>query len=104
MVSGKDIQLTIERLMGEGWDDSADIVSEMEGIIKAQIRKENHDAKRIEKLEAALVRKAIENFEECDGNCVDVDRPCPDRDHFDECKGCSLEKTAREQLTKEGLL
>lgn len=94
MVSGKDVELARERLLGEGWDDSADIVSDMEKIIKAQVRKEKHDAKRIGELEKALIAATSEMlYANCQGDCGRV-----------LCSARSHEKEAREQLHSEGLL
>jgi hypothetical protein len=51
MVSGKDVDLARDRLLCEGWDDSAEVLSDMEKIIKAQVRKQKIDAKHIRELE-----------------------------------------------------
>jgi hypothetical protein len=59
---------------------------------------------RIGMLEDTLVCKTISSFEECDGMCADEDSNCPDVEHFVECRGCLLERKAREQLQKENLL
>lgn len=63
MVSGKDVELAKNRLLCEGWDDSAVVVSDMEKIIKAQVRKQGHDATRITKLETAIIRERAISIE-----------------------------------------
>jgi len=59
------------------------------------------EVKRIKALEKAFLCAKISSFEDCDGTCFDDDCKCPDVEHFDECRGCELEKRARELLQKE---
>ena len=62
-------------------------IAELETLIKAQCRKENHDSDRIKTLETALVDERAKR--ECGVN-------------GDPCKDCV--NVARDQLQKEGLL